>query len=110
MRCQSSLVGDFMVDYNDFNNPICHSQFGWLEDQWKAFTAMTEEEEENWRRYLIFNLKKKAKNEKRVLCIETNEIFDSIKDLAMIINKTPKTIQNYIKDNKSVYGKHYRYL
>lgn len=99
-----------MVDFKDFDNPICHSQFGWIEDQWKAFTAMTESEEENWKRYIIFKLKKKTKSKKRVLCVETSEIFQSINDLAIIINKTPKTIQNYIKDNKSVYGKHYRYL
>ena len=99
-----------MVDYNDFNNSICHSQFGWIEDQWKAFTAMTEEEEENWKRYVIFKLKKKSRNEKRVMCSETGEVFNTIKDLAMIIGKTPPTIKNYITTNKSVYGKHYRYL
>ena len=89
--------GDFMVDFNDFDSPICRSQFGWVENQWKSFTAMTEKEEENWKRYIIFKLKKKSKSKKRVLCVETSEIFQSINDLAMIINKTPKTIQNYIK-------------
>ena len=99
-----------MVDFKDFDNPICRSDFSYCEDLWESFTAMSEAEEENWKRYIIFKLKKKSKSKKRVLCIETSEIFQSINDLAIIINKTPKTIQNYIKDNKSVYGKHYKYL
>lgn len=96
-----------MVDIFEFLT----DDFKYCENQWKSFTALTKEEEENWKRYLIFKLsKKKSRNEKRVMCEETGEVFNTIKDLAMIIGKTPPTIKNYITTNKSIYGKHYRYL
>lgn len=99
-----------MVDYNDYINPICVSNFDYCENQWKMFTAMTEEEEQNWKRFLIYYLKKKSKNEKRIICIETKEIFSTLKDLAFYLNKSTFTVREYIKSNKSIYGKHYKYL
>lgn len=99
-----------MVDFNDYNSFICRSQFSYCEDLWQSFTALTEEEEKNWKKYILFRLKKKSKSGKRIFCKETGEVFETIKDLAVIINKTPPTIKNYITTNKSIYGKHYRYL
>ena len=53
---------------------------------------------------------KNAKNTKNVICIETNELFNSIRQLAQKINTSHTTIARYIRNNQPFNNLHYKYI
>lgn len=53
---------------------------------------------------------KNAKNTKNVICIETNELFNSVRQLAQKINTSHTTITRYIRNNQPFNNLHYKYI
>jgi len=65
--------------------------------------------------FLTHNLKKfinagKEKNKKKVICVETNQIFDSAKEASEFMGLYKGAVSNACIKNKPVGGYHWKYL
>lgn len=52
---------------------------------------------------------KYSSRNRSVICVEDNTVYNSVKELAEILNVTSSAVKNYILFNKNINGKHYKY-
>lgn len=102
---------------NDLTKYLSDKEAKYINDSWKSFTALTEAEEENLKKIIssikpykkklctnctVINNKKIISKpqkiyRKKVMCIETGEIFESISSAAEYLGVRQSHISNCIK-------------
>ena len=94
-------------DEENLKNSIGHIEYynkpGSREKTSKAMrsyiSSLTDEERVN----------KYSSRNRSVICVEDNTVYNSVKELAEILNVTSSAVKNYILFNKNINGKHYKY-
>lgn len=75
--------------------------------KWRTSTGMSETTKEKIRKA---NSGKNNYRAKKVICIETNEIFDTAKEASFSLGMSRNVVSQVCKSGKALKGKHFRYL